>query len=339
MNRKEKKKTTLNLFILLIFTGIVLYFSLKDNFEEIVSQILTIHPLWFLVGVGLVFAYLFLRSVEICCTIQKFKPNYTFRKAFRLMLVTQFFNAVTPFSSGGQPFQVYTLKKDGLRVTDGTNVIIQNFIVYQVALVILGVMAIAGNYFFHIFKEVGLLKELVTLGFIINTLVVVGLFIIAFARKFNHKITNLGIRILYRFHLIKDKEKQLKKWEESIEQFHHGAKLLMTNKWLFVRSIFLNFVALVCLYLVPVALLYGMGDYHSFDGLLSVVASAYVMLMGSFVPIPGGTGGLEYGFIANFGNFEKDSKLNALMLLWRFLTYYLGMFLGAITLNLKKKEN
>src|SRR5699024_4958090 len=119
--------------------------------------ILTIHPLWFLVGVGLVFVYLFLRSVEICCTIQKFKPSYTFRKAFRLMLVTQFFNAVTPFSSGGQPFQVYTLKKDGLRVTDGTNVIIQNFIVYQVALVILGVMAIAGNYFFHIFKEVGLL--------------------------------------------------------------------------------------------------------------------------------------------------------------------------------------
>ena len=59
MNRKEKKKTTLNLFILLIFTGIVLYFSLKDNFEEIVSQILTIHPLWFVVGLGLDFAYLF----------------------------------------------------------------------------------------------------------------------------------------------------------------------------------------------------------------------------------------------------------------------------------------
>lgn len=333
MHQKDHKKTKLNLIILLLFTIVVLYFSLKDDFDAIVGQIVTINPFWLLAGVLLTFSYLFLRSMEICYTIQKFEPNYTFRKAFHLMLVTQFFNAVTPFSSGGQPFQVYSLKKDGLRVTDGTNVIIQNFIVYQVALVILGVLAIGGNYFFHIFKEIGLLKELVTIGFIINTAVVIGLFIIAFARKLNHKIMNFGIVILTKFHLVKDKDAQLKKWEKYLDQFHRGARLLMSNKLLFVRSIFLNFIALLCLYLVPVVLLYGMGDYHSFDGILSVMASAYVMLMGSFVPIPGGTGGLEYGFIAFFGNFVKGSKLKALMLLWRFLTYYLGMLVGAIALN------
>ena len=60
------------------------------------------------------------------------------------------------------------------------------------------------------------------------------------------------------------------------------------------------------------------------------------MLLGSFVPMPGGTGGLEYGFLAFYGNFLTGSALTALMLLWRFITYYLGMILGAIALNVKR---
>ena len=68
-----------------------------------------------------------------------------------------------------------------------------------------------------------------------------------------------------------------------------------------------------------------------------IVTSAYVMLIGAFVPIPGGTGGLEYGFISFYGNFITGPSLNAIMLLWRFITYYFGMILGAIILGLRKK--
>ena len=81
-----------------------------------------------------------------------------------------------------------------------------------------------------------------------------------------------------------------------------------------------------------------MNDFTSFNLFLSIVASAYVMLMGSFVPIPGGSGGLEYGFIAFFGNFLVGSKLTAIMLIWRFITYYLGMIVGAIAMNIKEKS-
>ena len=61
------------------------------------------------------------------------------------------------------------------------------------------------------------------------------------------------------------------------------------------------------------------------------------MLIGSFVPIPGATGGLEYGFMSFYGSFIKGSKLNAIMLVWRFITYYFGLILGSIVLNIKKE--
>ena len=135
-----------------------------------------------------------------------------------------------------------------------------------------------------------------------------------------------------------DKEKTIENWNTSINNFHAGAKILVENKRFFIKSILCATAALICLYLVPVVLLYSTGDYTSFNGLISIVACAYVMLIGSFVPIPGGTGGLEYGFIAFFGNFVSGSNLRVIMILWRFVTYYFGMIVGAIAVNIKKGE-
>ena len=69
-----------------------------------------------------------------------------------------------------------------------------------------------------------------------------------------------------------------------------------------------------------------------------VVSSAFILIIGNFVPIPGGSGGIEYGFIQFFGNFIQGSVLSASLLVWRFITYYLGMILGAISINLFKGD-
>ena len=97
-----------------------------------------------------------------------------------------------------------------------------------------------------------------------------------------------------------------------------------------VFLIIINFIALACLYLVPFALIMGLGE--TINPFIAVVTSAYVMLIGSFVPIPGGSGGLEYGFVKFFGIFVVGAKLSSIMIVWRLLTYYLGMFLGALFL-------
>ena len=337
--KKNKWKSKLNFLLLVFITILVLYFSLRENFDEIVHQILNINIWWFFVAIFLYLSYVFLKSLAVFQITRQFNENYPYKKSLRLAFTTQFFNAVTPFATGGQPFQVYQLKKDGLSITDSTSVIVQNFIVYQIALVLLGIIAVLSNHFFHLFPQVGLLKDLVTLSFIANTCVVLLLLLIAFAKKTNKRIIDFVLKILNKLHIIKNSEVTYKKWESSINRFHNGAKSLVHNYRLLGTTIFINLMALCSLYIIPLVVAFSMGNYDSFNGFIAIIASAYVMLIGSFVPIPGGTGGLEYGFIQFYGNFLSGSTLNAAMLIWRFVTYYFGIIVGACALYMKGKKD
>lgn len=342
MVKKIQNKNFRNIFnalLLILVTGLVLYFSLKDNFFTIVHELLTLNLFWVLVAILVFVTSIIVRSYSMYFMVKKYRPEYTIRQANRLLLTTQFFNAVTPFATGGQPFQVYTLKKDGVRIADGTSIVVQNFIVYQIALVLLGILAVGSNYFFHIFKANVLLQSLTTIGFLMNTFVAIALLMIMFAKKFNDKVIRFLLNLIGKLHFIsEEKKEQLReKLENTTHRLAHGGKRLLQDKRMFLSTIALNFIGLTLLYLVPLFVLFAMGDYTSVNPFVCIASSAYVMLIGAFVPIPGGTGGLEYSYVEFFGNFISGSKLQASMLVWRFVTYYFGMILGAIALQVKTK--
>lgn len=334
----EKKKTKIfNILILIFITILVLYFSLKDDYKLIIKQILSINPIFLILSILFVILYWVFSSIVMNLFLGKI-TKYSFKKTFRLQIMTQFFNAITPFSSGGQPFEVYYLKKDGIKISDSTNVLIEHFIVYQLALILLGTVAIMANRIFGIFPPTSILKKLVTLGYIINVIVVLVLFYVSFNKKGNKFVVNVVISFLNKLKIVKDKQETKDRWNNYINDFNKGAKTLFKDKKLFLGAIFLNILGLSCLYLVPILILFGLGDFTSMNGILTIITSSYVMLIGSFVPIPGGTGGLEYGFIAFYGNFITGSKLKAVMLLWRFITYYFGMIVGSVLISLKERK-
>ncbi len=336
----KKSKKTINIMLLLAATILVLYFMLRDNYDAIIHEIVNINLFYLIIALIFIFGYWFFKAIILYDVSKTFKEKYTFKKAFRIQLLTHFFNAITPFASGGQPFQLYSLKKDGFNYNDGTNIVMQEFIIYQLSLVTLGIIAIIYNAIFELFPEVKLLEYLVALGFLINFFVIVVLFILAYFKKVDQFLVKITINLLIKFHIVKKnkKEETLNKWDEHIERFNVGAHKLTENKLRFIKLYLLSLVALVLLYLIPCVLLYGMGDFTSVTPIKAIIASAYVMLIGSFVPIPGGTGGLEYGFIAFYGNFITGPVLSALMLIWRVVTYYFGLIIGAIMVNIRGKS-
>lgn len=333
------KKKVFNYLLLIVLTIVVLYFSLRNDFDRIVSEIVNINPFLLLLSVFLIFSYWFFRAVVLRNFVAKFNPNFKLFDAFRIHVSTIFFDQVTPFASGGQPYEIYKLtKEEKLPISTSTNIVFQTFIVYQIAFLFLTLLAFIYNLIFKIYPINPVLRGLVTLGFIINLVVGIVMFSIAFLEKFNNFLIGLGIKILSKLKIIKDKEKQEQKWRENTKQFHDSASYLIRDKKNFIKGILLNILSIISIYIIPLAIFYGLGVRGNITGVETLVTAAYVTLMGSYIPLPGGTGGLEYGYLVFFGCFVLEPKLTASMIIWRFITYYLGIIVGAIFINIRKKD-
>lgn len=323
-----------NSIILFIITFVVLICVLKDDFLNITETLANANLLWIFVALLCYFIGLGFEARAYQEIIQEYQYNYSFKKSYKMLLITKFFNGITPFSSGGQPMQIYMLKRDGVRLTKATNIIIQNFIIYQAALVVLGLAALGINFYFSFFEKVILLKHLVMIGFVINTFVMVFLFIISFSNRFNHFMIEKGIWFLNKIKLVKNKEKILDSWHEKVEDFHEGATYLKQNKMLCFRTFIYNMLYLVLLYVMPYFVILALTkDPITITPLAAICSSAYVLIMGSFVPIPGASGGIEYGYLRFFGNFITGTLVKASLLIWRTISYYLPMVLGAVLFN------
>ena len=54
-------------------------------------------------------------------------PSFKFHNALKTSMVGQFFSAVTPFATGGQPMQVYCMSKYGVEPGKGVSALTQKF--------------------------------------------------------------------------------------------------------------------------------------------------------------------------------------------------------------------
>lgn len=331
------KKKTINVILIILLTILVLYFALKDDYVEISKLLWSADIRWLFVGFLLTMGYCLFKAIILNNIISQFK-SYPMNKTLKLQIMTFFFNAVTPFATGGQPFQIYTLKKSGLDISEGTNVIMQESILHQCSMLVLSIIALILNSIFHFCKMDSFLALLFIIGFLANTVVLLLLFVLAYAKKVDHFMVQGTIRLFTKLKIIKNKDKTTKKWQESIDKFHEGSKILLQNKIRFLKLIGINMMGLIAIYIVPLTILFSLGNYTAFSGLTAIVLTIFVSLISSFVPLPGGTGGQEYLFVLLFGAYITNPLLNSVMLLWRFITYYVPMIIGGILFNLRKRE-
>ena len=181
MNLIKNKK--INIAVLSITFAIVLYFILKDNFTAVINNLFAVDTEIFLLGILIFILSLFVKSLSLLVFVKEYKKEYSVKKGFSLTLIGQFLNGITPFQSGGQPFQIYLLRKDGVRISDSTNVMIKDSLSYQIALTLIGLFDIIINAVFKIVRIESYFKALIAVGFTVNVVVLTILFLLCGKKK------------------------------------------------------------------------------------------------------------------------------------------------------------
>lgn len=317
------KNKVVSLLILFIAFGLVIFFSVKDDFNGIIIELKKVNLLIIFLAILLYFLALFVKSISINKFIN-IKYKYNLFKTYILTIIATFINGITPLQSGGQPYEIYLLKKEKIRITDSSSAIMKDFISYQIALILLALISIMFN-----IKNFNLIniqtKLLISGGLFVNMIILLLFILLLFDKKLVKRITNI---------IIKKKPEKEKKIEESLNNFYSSTKELNDRKILFIYCILINMLYLVLLYLVPYVILKSFGINISL--ISSITITSLVMMIGNFVPLPSGVGGIEYGFMQLFGLIVTSSVLPGAMIMWRFVTFIMSLIVGFIVLMIKK---
>lgn len=319
-------------------TIFLLWYVLKDNFEQSLSVLSSANVFWLILCFLAYVIYFLLETLVLRDIINQSKKDYKFKSAFKLYLMTKFFNGITPFSSGGQPLQIYELKKEGVRVTDGTTIIIKHFIIFQTAIDILALVGLIFNTIFDVIHCEPFLNYLLVIGFVINFGLLSLVYFLSYNIKISQKIITAIINFLAKLKLVKDQDKKIEQFCNSCTDYSDSYHTLISNKKKFFKLLGIEILALLFMFILPIFVFKSLGYTVTLNIFVFLVIAIYVFFVGSYVPIPGGTGGMEYAFIGFFSYYISNKYLTTAVILWRTIDYYLPVIIGGIFFNLERSK-
>lgn len=312
-------------------------YVLKDNFITSMKLIVSSNILFVLLAIITYGLYFVFEALILKILISKCDPKYPLKSALSLSFMTKFFNGITPFSIGGQPFQIYELSKERIDIANSALIIVENFIVFQFTIVFLSICAFISNIFFKI-TPTGFLWNITIIGFIINVIVLLFVIFICIKINISIKIGNYIIDKLGKIHLIKNVENVKEKWYITCMDYYKGFKDILKNKKMMFKCLILNIVCMLFNFAIPFFILKAINISLNVNIILCIVLSTYIYIVGSYVPLPGGAGGVEYAYINFFKLVIKNIYVTPTLILWRFIYYYLPMIIGAVLFNIKTRE-
>lgn len=317
----------------LLGIGIIIY-SIKDiDVSLLIRDFMTLKFGWLLVALGCILLYLAIEGV-ITKLLMKDTPSFSFKDAFRVPLVEQLFNGITPFSSGGQPGQLFIMLQTGVDGGKASSILLMKFVVYQAMIVVNFFVSLLIG-FSYVAEKMKLLALLIGFGFVIHLLVILGLLMIMYVPKVTKKMVYWGVYPLKWFLNAKRYEQINNTLSQKVDNLYLESVKLSHQPKLILKIAGLTFIQLLFYYLIPYFIMLAMG-YHGINVIMITSLHVMIVMIISLFPIPGGSGGAELSFSSLFSSYiSSNTKLVLAMILWRILTYYLGMILGVIALVIK----
>ncbi len=325
---RDKKKAVWNMVFLFAVFGLTLYGVFHgEDLESMILAIQTAQWKWLLPGVGLVLFFIWGESIIIWYMMKSYGTQLKKRTCFLFSSVGFFFSCITPSASGGQPMQIYYMKKEKIPIPVSTVVLMIVTITYKLVLVVIGIgILLFGQGFLHRYLE-GILP-VYYLGLGLNVFCVIFMTVLVFHPVLARVILMKGMQILERVHLMKPKKERVEKLEMSMDTYRGTAEYLKEHLGVILIVFGITFVQRMALFAATwfVYLAFGLSGTSFFD---VVFLQAVISVSVDMLPLPGGMGISETLFLHIFRPVFGSLLLPG-MVLSRGLGYYGELLISAV---------
>ncbi|MFC0492462.1 Uncharacterised protein family (UPF0104) [Listeria grayi] len=326
-----RTKNVLNILIVLVISfGFVAWQFRKVDFSAFVKSLRNINYWWLLIAFILMFLYWLFEAIVLHMAAKPANQKQHFRSSFRITMIGQFFNTITPMSTGGQPAQLVMLMKQGMDAGKASSVLLIKFIIYQ-AMIVFNFLIVLIFGLHYLLNGVPQLKYLVFIGFLVHLAVITALLLIAKSTFLTKRIVHL-LLIPARLFIKKERHEQLRfALDERITSFHQETNRIGADKWLLVKACVMTSLQLWVFFAIPYFVLLSL-HVGTIGFFVAMTYHAFIIMFATVMPTPGGAGGAEYTFMLLFGALLVPAEALAAMILWRIVTYYSCIIFGGAAL-------
>lgn len=334
---KHSKANKFNL-ILVGFSLILLivFVIFVDGAGSITKVLVSINPIWLILCVALIFAYWLLESVSLFVIYRKLNPQLKFGECITVTIIGQYFNCITPFASGGQPAQAYFMVKYGGKLSHIMTALLTKFIVYQSALTIFSLIVLIFNLNMML-TQMDFFVIPVIIGFVVNSFVIVMLCLVAVFKKATLKFANWVINLLAKIKIEKKPTEKKEYISNEIEVFYENFKFIKKNKGTLAVSFLVTMVQLLVFFIITyvIYLSFGLSEASPFK---IISLQSLVLMVSSFVPLPGAMGAAEGSYYFLFKSFFDENQISVAIMFWRIVTFYFPILAGLIACIRERKK-
>jgi len=315
------KRFFIVLFISFLIIFLIIYFT---SSKKTLDDIRMLKPKFIFLAIIFYLTEFSADALRTKILVSGTKNRISFWECYKLVALQVFFDLITPFNIGGQPFQIYALHKKKVPGGSATTVVILKLIMG--ALVLLSIIIFGLLFYSDLFTETAIFM----LFFKITGFLLLFIFILFLIGIYNPDIsTNILSFIISKIKIIRNKKKFEQKINKHLILAKESLQGLISHKILYLLAGFiLTFVMTISTALIILSFIWG---FNIKLGIIEgIILSSMLIFIITFMPTPGSSGLGEGVFYVMFNIFVPNHLIGVLIFLWRFFTQYFTAILGAI---------
>jgi len=324
----SKRKGLINLIFLVLLFSTTMYFLFRgQDLKLLIKYIQGADIRYCIPAILCVVFFIGSEALIIFYLLNSIRHKATLMNCLHYSFVGFFFSSITPSATGGQPAQIYCMKKDKIPMSLATLVLLIVTITYKTVLVVLGgaVLIIQPT---QIMQYLQPILGVCYLGLALNVICVIFMLLLVFHQNMAKHLLTGTIKLMSKLKIIKNLDKYLLKIERMMGQYKDIAQYFKTNKSVVWNVLLVTIVQRILLFYVTY-LTYRSFGLNKIDGLTIVVLQGMISVAVDMLPLPGGMGISEKLFLLIFTPVFGSLTIPGLVIS-RGISYYSQLLISAV---------
>lgn len=334
MEKGNRQKWIVHICIFVSVMGLSYWSILKNqDFAKMAASIRKLSILSVAEAVFLAVAFVALEGCMIWYLLKGIGEKTGLHLCISYSFIGFFFSGITPSATGGQPMQLYYMKKDGNSLSSASVVLMTVAVMYKFVLVVTGIGLL-------IFWRQPLREylqgyyPLYFLGLFLNTALVIILLWVMFFPKSIRAVLLKAEAFLVRLRFWKKSDARKNRIDRFLAGYQETVHFLQYHKKMIGMIAIGTFLQRFGAFLLTYVIYRGLGMRgFSIWNIVWLQASVYIAV--DMLPIPGAQGITEAMFRSVFINIFTEQYLAVSICITRGISFYLIMLLGFVVFNVR----